>query len=97
MQNETGPIDQQALQKHVARQIGRMEQANRVQHTLLRQTAYMGVLGLLFILPVVGGAYLGLWLDDKLSGFSTSWTITLICLGVFVGAANVYFFIQERD
>lgn len=90
-------INEQALQAHVARQIGRMQRAQQEQHTLLRQTAYMGVLGLLFILPVVGGAYLGLWLDEKLSGYSISWTITLICLGIFVGAANVYFFIQERD
>ncbi len=44
----------------------------------------------LFVLPVVAGAYLGDWLDSHLRGYSVHWTITLIVVGVFVGAVNVY-------
>lgn len=97
MQKLPEQADHQATQQRVAQQIGRMQKAEHEQPTLLRQTAYIGVLGLLFVLPVVGGAYLGVWLDNRFTGYSISWTITLICLGVFVGAANVYFFIQEKD
>ena len=33
---------------------------------------------------------------SKLKGFSVSWTITLILLGVFIGAVNVYSSHQEE-
>jgi ATP synthase protein I len=43
----------------------------------------------------VGGAYLGHWLDGLTAGYSTRWTISLILVGVMVGALNVYLFIKE--
>ena len=53
------------------------------------------MLGLLFVLPVIGGAYLGHWLDSQASGYSVRWTLSLIVLGVIVGAVNVYLYIKE--
>jgi ATP synthase protein I len=44
---------------------------------------------------VIGGAYLGQWLDSLAAGYSTRWTLSLILLGIFVGALNVYLFIRE--
>jgi ATP synthase protein I len=49
----------------------------------------------MFVLPVVGGAYLGQWLDGLSQGYEVRWTVSLIVLGVFIGAVNVYFFIRE--
>lgn len=83
------------LRKQVERQARRMQKAERERPTLLSQTIYIGTLGLLFVVPVVGGAYLGRWLDDMLSGYSIHWTISMILLGVFVGAMNVYLFMRE--
>jgi len=83
------------LRKQVERQARRMEKAERDRPTLLGQTVYAGTLGLLFVLPVVGGAYLGHWLDSLAAGYSTRWTLSLILLGIFVGALNVYLFIRE--
>ena len=83
------------LRKQVQRQARRMQKAERERPTLLSQTIYIGTLGLLFVVPVVGGAYLGRWLDDMLSGYSIHWTISMILLGVFVGAMNVYLFMRE--
>jgi len=85
----------QELKKQVERQARRMKKAERERPTLISQTAYIGTLGLLIILPVVGGAYLGHWLDNLVSGYSIRWTISLILLGVFIGALNVYLFIKE--
>jgi len=73
-----------------------MEKAERERDTLLAQAAYLGTLGLLFILPVIAGAYLGHWLDDRASGYPVRWTISLIVLGVVVGAVNVGLFIRRR-
>ncbi|OEU71699.1 MAG: ATP synthase subunit [Desulfuromonadales bacterium C00003093] len=83
------------LKKQVERQARRMEKAERERPTLLGQTVYIGTLGLLFVLPMVGGAYLGLWLDNLAAGYSIRWTMSLIFVGVMVGALNVYLFIKE--
>ena len=72
-----------------------MKKAEQERPTLIGQTVYIGSLGLLFVLPVVGGAYLGQWLDGLVAGYSVRWTVSLILLGVFLGAMNVYLFIRE--
>lgn len=83
------------LKTQVERQAERMKRAERERPTLLGQTVYLGTLGLLIVLPVIGGAYLGSWLDGLVPGYSTRWTVSLIVLGVLVGAVNAYLFIKE--
>ncbi len=56
-----------------------------------------GTVGLLFCVPIVGGAYLGRWVDMQLDGFSTRWTVSLILLGIGVGGYNVYRFLRGLD
>lgn len=90
-------MDERDRLKHsIERQARRMEQAERERPTLLSQTAFLGVLALLLILPVVVGAYLGLWLDRAAAGYSVRWTVGLIVAGLAVGIANVYFYIREH-
>jgi ATP synthase protein I len=83
------------LRQKVEGQARRMQKAERDRPTLIGQTIYIGTLGLLFVLPVVGGAYLGHWLDSLSQGYSVRWTMSLILLGVITGALNVYLFIRE--
>ena len=83
------------LRKQVERQARRMKKAERERPTLIGQTIYMGTLGMLFVLPVIGGAYLGKWLDSLVAGYSVRWTVSLILMGVVVGALNSYLFIKE--
>lgn len=72
-----------------------MQKAERERPTLMSQTIYIGVLGLLFVLPIVGGAYLGRWLDGLVAGYSTLWTVSLILVGAMLGAINVYLYVRE--
>ena len=95
MSGEPPVGDREKLEHQVEKQVQRIERAEKERSTLLAQTAYIGVLGLLFVLPVIGGAYLGRWLDSLLEGYSMRWTLSLIFLGVVVGAVNVYFFVRE--
>ena len=90
-----GDIDNERLKASVQTQVGRIQKAQRARRTLLANTVYLGTLGLIFVLPVVAGAYLGNWLDNRIKGYSFSWTVTLIVLGVFVGAMDVYLFVRE--
>lgn len=83
------------LRNRVERQARRMKQAERDRPTLIAQTIYIGTLGLVFVLPVIGGAYLGHWLDGLVEGYSTRWTLSLIFAGVIVGGVNVYLLIRE--
>jgi ATP synthase protein I len=84
------------LRRRIELQAQRMKQAEKERPTLLAQTTYMGTLGLLFVLPVVAGAYLGSWLDSQAPGYSVRWTVSLLFLGIVLGAMNVYLFIRER-
>lgn len=83
------------LRRRVERQARRMKQAEQERPTLVGQTVYIGTLGLLIVLPVIGGAYLGQWLDSLTQGYSVRWTVSLILLGVAVGTINVYLFVKE--
>lgn len=83
------------LKEKIERQTKRMKKAERERQTLIGQTIYIGTLGLLLVLPVVGGAYLGHWLDSMMDGYSIRWTTSLILIGVMIGAVNAYLFIKE--
>jgi ATP synthase protein I len=83
------------LKDKIEAQIKRIKQAERDRPTLLSQTVYIGTLGLMMILPMVGGAYLGNWLDSFVTGYSSRWTLSLLFGGVAIGAFNVYFLIKN--
>ena len=87
--------DERELEERVAAQVRRIKRAKKEQYTLIGYTVYLGTLGLLFVLPVLVGAYVGRWLDQLSSDYSVHWTLGLLLLGVVVGAVNVYFFIRE--
>lgn len=87
--------NQQELQHQVQKQVRRMKQAERDRPSLLRHTLYLGTLGVMFILPIVIGAYAGLWLDKQSPHYEWHWTVCLIVLGIFIGAVNVYLFVRE--
>lgn len=87
--------DERELEERIAMQVRRIDRAKKERYTLIGYTVYLGTLGLLFVLPVLTGAYLGRWIDEHLAGYSIRWTLSLLVLGVIVGAINVYFFIRE--
>lgn len=86
---------EQNLKTKIEDQIRRIKKAERERPTLWSQTVYIGTLGLVMVLPVVGGAYLGHWLDTLLPGYSMRWTLSLMLAGVVIGMFNVYFLIKE--
>ncbi len=73
-----------------------LAQAERERPTLLAQTVFLGTLALLFVAPVVAGAYLGHWIDSLLPGYSYRWTISLLITGVMFGGWNVWFYIRRH-
>ena len=91
------PPDQGRLRRRVEQDARRLKKAETEREGLLVQTVYLGTLGLVFVLPVVAGAYLGHCLDGLFAGYSMRWTLSLLFLGLVVGAFNVYFLIRSRE
>jgi ATP synthase protein I len=85
----------QRLQEEVRKRVRRMERKERERPDLLGEAAFLGTIAGLFVVPVVAGAYIGLWLDEMQSGFSTHWTFALILAGVVIGAINVYLYLWK--
>ena len=94
-ERKKGEHGNEGLPRAVEREVARIRRAERERPTLLAQTVYLGSLGLVFVLPVVAGAYLGSWLDGLVEGYSVRWTLSLLFLGLVVGGVNVYLMIRE--
>lgn len=88
--------DGERLRRAVETQARRIAQAERDRRTLLAQTVFLGTLALLFVLPLVGGAYLGHWIDGRQPGYSYRWTMIGLLAGLALGAVNVYAYIRKH-
>ena len=85
------------LIEHTRRDLRRLDDKVRQPATWVGMLFYGGTLGLLFVVPIVAGAYLGRWLDTLAAGYSVRWTVSLIVLGIVVGGYNVVRFLQEKS
>ncbi|MGR9052350.1 MAG: AtpZ/AtpI family protein [Gammaproteobacteria bacterium] len=86
----------QRLKQQIDNQVNRIKKAKRERRNLFAQTVYIGTLGLVMVLPIVGGAYLGHWLDGMMPEYSMRWTLSLLFVGLVIGVFNVYFLIRDK-
>ena len=84
------------LRDNIERQAKRIAEAEKERPTLLGQTVFLGTLALLLVVPMVGGAYLGRWLDSQAAGYQDRWTVSLVIAGLVVGAWSVYLYIKRH-
>jgi len=84
------------LKARIEKQAERIRKAKLEQSTLLSQTVFTGTLGLVLVLPIIAGAYLGHWLDGMAEQYSVRWTVGMIMLGLIIGVFNVYYLIKEH-
>jgi ATP synthase protein I len=88
--------DVEQLKRNIEAQARRIAQADRDRPTLLAQTVFLGTLGLLFVLPLVIGVYVGHWFDGHQAGYSVRWTMSGLAAGLLVGCINVYLYIRAH-
>ncbi|WP_426416499.1 AtpZ/AtpI family protein [Aestuariirhabdus sp. LZHN29] len=84
------------LKRSIEQQAQRIRKADSEQSSLLAQTVFIGTLGLLFVVPMVAGAFLGNWIDHQMSGYSASWTLNFVVLGTLLGGVNVCVFVRRH-
>jgi ATP synthase protein I len=89
-------MNDEKWRQDVKRDAQRLKDAERGRRSLLGQTAFLGVLSVLFLTPLVAGAYLGRWLDGLTEGYSIRWTMSCIIIGIGLGAFNAYQFIRKH-
>lgn len=82
------------MRQHAERQLGRLARARKAGFLGLLVTG--GTAGLLLCVPLVGGAYLGRWLDSLSTGYTVRWTVNMILLGLAVGIGNVIWFFRTH-
>lgn len=85
--------DEDRLRDALGRQVRRLRRSRPAGMLGLLVTG--GTAGLLLIVPVVIGAYLGSWIDEQSPGYSVRWTVNLILLGLAIGVANVITFFRR--
>lgn len=85
------------FRKSIERDSSRQHKAEHEPAGLFGLMLYGGTLGLLFIIPIVAGAYFGRWLDSTNPEFDTRWTISFILLGLATGFWNVFWYIREHS
>ncbi len=61
----------------------------------LRGIGVFGMIGWSIAVPVVGGAFAGLWLD-RVAPQDFSWTIALIVAGVLLGGVLAWRWVQKE-
>jgi ATP synthase protein I len=82
------------LKQRVQLQASRMREAGR--RSFVAQLAYLGTLGLMIVLPMVAGAYLGIALDSRQPGYSIAWTLGLILVGLVIGFGSAYAYMIRK-
>lgn len=73
----------------------RKRRARREHDQVWSWLGMFGLVGWAVAVPTVAGVFLGRWLDARVDG-SASWTITLLLVGVVVGALNAWYWIRQQ-
>ncbi len=90
-------MEDKKFSKDIGKSAKELMEARKERGTFWHYAYILGVGGWLLALPIVGGAYLGKYLDKKMGGSGRiSWTITLIIIGIAVGFYNLWCTFMKR-
>jgi ATP synthase protein I len=87
--------EDEQLKLAAMRDVQRLQQQGH-KHSMLRYSVFLGGLASMMVVPVIGGAYLGRWLDSQYQGYSTRWTVSMIVIGIAMGTYNIWHTIRNR-
>ena len=90
-------MEDNKFSENIGKSAKELMEARKDKDGFLHYAYVLGVGGWLLALPIVGGAYLGKYLDKKVgvSG-GISWTITFIIIGIAVGFFNLWYTFIKR-
>jgi ATP synthase protein I len=80
--------------KDIERKLVKMKKAE--EKGFWGTVVFIGSVGVMFVVPVIVGAYVGWVIDGKYKTEGVSWTLTFILVGIMVGAYSVYHSVYKR-
>jgi len=91
-------MEDKKFSKDIGKSAKELLEARKEKGGFLHYAYVLGAGGWLLALPIVGGAYLGKYLDRKIgeSG-GISWTITFIIIGIAAGFYNLWYTFMKRS
>lgn len=95
--SDEAPRNEAALAGEVAAKAKRKLEARRKRTPgVWSGLGMMGLIGWSVVVPTLGGAALGIWLDHHHPG-SHSWTLALLLAGLVLGCANAWHWVAKED
>ena len=89
--------DEHALGETVGRKARRKLRARKeAERDAWFWLGMFGLVGWSVAIPTIAGIALGLWLDERYPG-DTSWTLTLLIIGVALGCLNAWYWIKQES
>lgn len=85
-------INDEDFKGRIEKVASELKRARREKSGFLHYASLIGMGGWLLALPIVAGAYLGHFLDEK-TDMGVSWSLTFIILGIAAGIFNVWYFL----
>jgi ATP synthase protein I len=73
--------------REVAKQVDRRREGR--DQNVWQGLAQVGTVGWMIVLPTVGGAFLGRWIDKQL-GTGIFWTLSMLTIGLVIGCVAVW-------
>lgn len=90
-------MEDKKFSEDIGKSAKELTEARKDKGGFLHYAYVLGVGGWLLALPIVGGAYLGKYLDRKMGGsVGISWTITFIIIGIAAGFYNLWYTFMKR-
>jgi ATP synthase protein I len=91
-------MEDKKFSEDIGKSAKELTEARKEKGTFWHYAYVLGVGGWLLALPIVGGAYLGKYLDRKMGGSGgISWTITFIIIGIAAGFYNLWYTFMRRS
>ena len=85
-----------ALSREVGAKAARKLRARNSNQGAWFGLGMMGLIGWSVVVPTLGGAALGIWLDNRHPG-RHSWTLMLLVIGLVIGCLNAWHWVDKED
>jgi ATP synthase protein I len=82
--------------RNIEKSAKELMKAREEKRSFWHYASLVGAGGWLFVIPVVGGAYLGRYLDKRM-GSGILWTAALIVIGIAIGIYNIWYFLIRKS
>jgi ATP synthase protein I len=90
-------MEDKRFSRDIEKSAKELKKGRKERSTFWHYAYVLSVGGWLFVIPVVGGAYFGKYLDRKIGAGGISWTLTFIIIGMAVGIYNVWYFLLRKS